>query len=433
MMKPFKCDRILSSRIRLPARPAFAVSRTISRTVAHPCRKHKPGRRRHHPHACRARPAMDLRARGCYQRHRRMHGMTTRMPKSLTAALAMAGTLAAGIAGGYAARYLRLPLPWLLGSLFSIMALSLAGAPVRLMPWGRPAGTVVVGASTGLQFTATVVAKLVTLLPLIIAAAFLSTIVGAIGGLLYMRFTGVDRTTAFFATVPGGVVETLNVAPQYGGQVEPIMVAQTTRVALIVVFAPFLVISLAGSGVQNPLLAVPVVPWMPVLGLLALSAGVATLLSRTRSPNAWLMAPLFIAALVSNIGWMEGRMPDVLLIAAQVVIGSALGAQFRPEFLTRLFGLLWASFLVVLFSAGSMALFAAAIAWVMGYPVPTLVLAMAPAGIAEMVLTGKVLGLDSTMIAGFQLMRIIIVLIWTRTALVLFRRVADEIYGKPPD
>ncbi len=355
------------------------------------------------------------------------------MPKNLTAALAMAGTLAAGIAGGYAARYLRLPLPWLLGSLFSIMALSLAGAPVRLMPWGRPAGTVVVGASTGLQFTATVVAKLVTLLPLIIAAAFLSTIVGAIGGLLYMRFTGVDRTTAFFATVPGGVVETLNVAPQYGGQVEPIMVAQTTRVALIVVFAPFLVISLAGSGVQNPLLAVPVVPWMPVLGLLALSAGVATLLSRTRSPNAWLMAPLFIAALVSNIGWMEGRMPDVLLIAAQVVIGSALGAQFRPEFLTRLFGLLWASFLVVLFSAGSMALFGAAIAWVMGYPVPTMVLAMAPAGIAEMVLTGKVLGLDSTMIAGFQLMRIIIVLIWTRTALVLFRRVADEIYGKPPD
>ena len=62
-----------------------------------------------------------------------------------------------------------------------------------------------------------------------------------------------------------------------------------------------------------------------------------------------------------------------------------------------------------------------------------MVLAMAPAGIAEMVLTGKVLGLDSTMIAGFQLMRIIIVLIWCRTALILFRRVADWTYGKPPD
>ena len=117
-------------------------------------------------------------------------------------------------------------------------------------------------------------------------------------------------------------------------------------------------------------------------------------------------------------------MPDVLLIAAQVVIGSALGAQFRPEFLTRLFRLLWASCVVVLFAAGSMALFAAAIAWLAGYPVPTMVLAMAPAGIAEMVLTGKVLGLDSTLIAGFQLMRIIIVLIWCRTALVLFQKIA---------
>src|SRR5271166_228874 len=208
--------------------------------------------------------------------------------KRLAAPLAMAGTLAAGVAGGLAARYLRLPLPWLLGSLATVMTLSLAGAPVRVIRWGRPAGTVVVGASTGLQFNAAVVTKLVTLLPLIVAAAFLSTVVGAVGGLLYMRLTGIDRTTAFFATVPGGVVETTNLAPMYGGHLEPIMVAQTTRVALIVVFAPFLVLSLAGGGPRNPnpLLAAPIVPWLAVLALLAVSAVAATLLSRTRSPNA---------------------------------------------------------------------------------------------------------------------------------------------------
>src|SRR5262245_19669561 len=224
---------------------------------------------------------MDLRWRGCSPRACRMTALPAfqRMPKPLAAALAMAATLAAGVAGGFAARTAHLPLPWLLGALFTTMALSLAGAPVRLIPWGRPAGTLVVGASTGLQFTAAVVEKLVALSPLIIAAAFLSTIVGAIGGLLYMRFTGVDRTPAFFATVPGGVVETLNVAPQYGGQVEPIMVAQTTRVALIVVFAPFLVLWLAGGGGQNPLLAVPVVPWLPLAALLAVSVTVAALLA----------------------------------------------------------------------------------------------------------------------------------------------------------
>jgi membrane AbrB-like protein len=360
-----------------------------------------------------------------------MHATLQRMPKPLAAALAMAGTLAAGATGGAAFRYAHLPLPWLLGSLAVTMALSLAGAPVRLIRWGRPAGTLVVGASTGLQFTATVVAKLLTMLVPIIAAAFVSTIIGAIGGLLYIRLTGVDRTTAFFATVPGGVVETLTVAPQYGGHVEPIMVAQTTRVALIVVFAPFLVIFFAGGSGQNPLLSVPVAPWLPLIALFAVAGTIAWLLSHTRSPNAWLMAPLFIGAALSNLGWIEGRMPDGLIIAAQVVIGTALGAQFRPEFLTRLHRLLAASVVVVVFAAGSMALIAAATAWLMGYPVPTMVLAMAPAGIAEMVLTGKVLGLDATVIAGFQLARVIIVLIWCRTALALFQRTADAIYGKP--
>jgi membrane AbrB-like protein len=351
-------------------------------------------------------------------------------PKNVMAALAMTGTLAAGVAGGFAARALHLPLPWLLGALAATMAMSLSGAPVRLIPWGRPAGTVVVGASTGLQFTATVVAKLVTLLPLIIASALVSTIIGAIGGLLYMRLTGIDRTTAFFATVPGGVVETMNLAPRYGGHLEPIMVAQTTRVALIVVFAPFLVLWFAGGGTRNPLAAVPTASWLPLLAALAVSGLIATLLSRTRSPNTWLMAPLFIAALLGNLGLLSGRMPDVLLIAAQVVIGSSLGAQFRPEFLTRLFGLLWASFLVVLLAAGAMGLVGAGIAWLMGYPVPTMSLAPAPAGIAEMTLTGKVLGLDSTVIAGFQLARIIIVLIWSRTALQLFGPLADWACGK---
>src|SRR5947208_15242227 len=114
------------------------------------------------------------------------------------------------------------------------------------------------------------------------------------------------------------------------------------------------------------------------------------------------MAPLVIAAAASHLGWLEGRMPDILLIAAQVLIGIALGAQFRPEFLTRLFRLLWASCVVVLFTAGSMALFAVAIAWLSGYPVPTMVLNMSPDGIHEVVLNGIVLVPNSNLIAGIQ-------------------------------
>ena len=50
-----------------------------------------------------------------------MHAMTVleRMPKHLSAALAIALTLAGGVAGGFFARFVHLPLPWLLGPLFA--------------------------------------------------------------------------------------------------------------------------------------------------------------------------------------------------------------------------------------------------------------------------------------------------------------------------
>src|SRR5262249_60046692 len=144
-----------------------------------------------------------------------MHGTTVleRMPKPLGAGLAIALTLAVGVGGGFLARLVHLPLPWLLGPLFATMALSLAGAPVRLIPWGRPAGTVVAGASTGLQFTAAVVAKLVALSPLIIGAALFSTIIGAIGGFFYMRLTGIHQVTPFFSTAPCGSRQTMTNSP----------------------------------------------------------------------------------------------------------------------------------------------------------------------------------------------------------------------------
>ena len=87
---------------------------------------------------------------------------------------------------------------------------------------------------------------------------------------------------------------------------------------------------------------------------------------------------------------------------------------------------------MLLFTGGTMALLGAGIAWSIGYSIPTMVLAMAPAGLAEMVLTGKLLGLDATVITGFQLTRILVVLVWCRTALILFERLADWAFGKVP-
>ncbi len=114
---------------------------------------------------------------------------------------------------GFAARSAHLPLPWLLGALFTTTALSLAGAPVRLI-LGSAGGN---GGGRRLDRAAVHRRRWSQKLDHAAAADHRR------GVCLHlrrrhrrpasiMRLTGVDRTTAFFATVPGGVVETTNIA-----------------------------------------------------------------------------------------------------------------------------------------------------------------------------------------------------------------------------
>jgi len=71
-------------------------------------------------------------------------------------------------------------------------------------------------------------------------------------------------------------------------------------------------------------------------------------------------------------------------------------------------------------------LLGAAYALMLALPVPTMFLALAPAGIAEMALTGKVLGLDAALITGFQVVRILVVTLGAAHACRLFERLVGR-------
>ena len=333
----------------------------------------------------------------------------------------IAATLAIGCTGGVIAWLTHVPLPWMLGPLLAAAAFGLLGGPVHPVREARTFGQVIVGASIGLQFTQALLLKILLLTPLIAVVSLFSILVGAINAVILMRLSGLDRTTAFFATTPGGVVEMMNQAGRYGAELEPIAVTQTMRVCLIVVFAPLLVIHFSVSGAAVP--PVPSVPWLIFIGLVILGAIGGYAMAYWSLPNAWMMGPMIIAGIFGAMGLIEGRGPDLLLIAAQVAMGTSLGTMFRREFLTRLLPLMLTSILVVVLTAGTLAAVAIAIAYALALPPATMVLALAPAGMAEMVVTGKLLGLDATLITGFQLLRIILILVLCRPAYLLFRRV----------
>jgi uncharacterized protein len=240
-----------------------------------------------------------------------------------------------------------------------------------------------------------------------------------------MRLTGLDRATCFFATTSGGVVEMANLASRYNAELEPVAVVHTMRVAFIVTVAPLLVLHFADTA-SAQVARVAAVSWPVFVALLAAAAVGGYALWRLNTPNCWFLGAMMVAAMVSMFGWAEGRAPNELLVAAQVFMGTSLGTQFRREFLGRLLPIMLAGTVMILFTTSANAAIGIGLAYLLGLPIATMVLATAPGGMAEMVVTAKLLGLDATLITGFQLLRIVLVLAWTRPAYHLLEKFSGK-------
>jgi membrane AbrB-like protein len=340
---------------------------------------------------------------------------------AVTAAMLLA-TFAVGLVGGTIGKLLNFPLPYMTGSLLITAALGLAGAPVRSLWVARAAGQFVTGAAVGTAFTPAILLTIVTLLPMMLLGTLVSIGIAAVGALILMRIANLAPKTALLAAMPGGVIEMANVANRVGADPLPILVLQTMRVGLTVCAAPFLVTWLTEAGARSVMPTGEAMSWLAMLMLMAASFVGGLVLNRFTLPNAWFLGSLFVMAALGAMGLIPGRVPEPILLIAQVIIGVSIGTQYKHEFLTRLLRLLLSSLVTVPFALVMLALLAALFSAIIGLPVTTLVLALAPAGIAEMSLTGKVLGLDAALITGFQIVRIVLVLAVAAATSRLFER-----------
>jgi uncharacterized protein len=349
---------------------------------------------------------------------------------ALRTGVALLATFAIGLAGGYVAKLLHFPLPYMTGALLTTAALGLAGVPVRSVWQARAAGQFVTGTAIGTSFTPALLLAIVTLLPMLVLGAAISVAIGAAGALILMRLVKVDSRTAFLAAMPGGVIEMANVAARVGADPLPIMVLQTMRVGLTVTVAPFLATVLAEHGTAQEIARAEVMSdvmsWLTIAALMAASFVGGFALWLIRLPNCWFLGSIVTIAIIGALGLVQGRVPDVILVLAQVIIGVSIGTQYRHEFLTRLLRLLLASLVTVPFALLATGVIAVVYAVLLTLPVPTMFLALAPAGIAEMALTGKVLGLDAALITGFQVVRILMVTLGAAWACRLFDRLVGR-------
>lgn len=292
--------------------------------------------------------------------------------------------------------------------MLAMAAGELRGLPLAAPRGARQVGQVLIATALGLYFTPAVAHEVLAHGFLILLAALVTILVGYFSGRVLTRLTRIDTVTAFFASVPGGATEMAVLGKRFGGRVDQVALAQSLRILIVVIVVPS-VLTWVGARGADAYVPGPTVVHAGGLGLLlGLAVLGGWLFSRLKVPNAWMLGPLTVSIALTASGTRLSGMPVFLTNAGQVLVGCALGARFERRFLVQAPRFMAGAITSTLFAIILSGLVAAGLAWMSSIGVPTLVLATAPGGIAEMCITAQVLQLGVPLVTAFHVARVIV-------------------------
>jgi len=324
-----------------------------------------------------------------------------------------AAGLALALAAGALCAWLGTPIPWMLGPLFALAVARVAGFDLRAPPGAQPVGQWIIGTALGLYFTPATLASVASVWYLPLAGAAFAVAIGYAAGALLARLAGIDLTTGVFASVPGGASDMALLGERYGARVDRVAAAHSLRMLLVVAIVPA---GFALAGVRGAEAFLPARAAFDAGGfavLVALTLAGALLAKRTGVANAFILGSLAVAIPLTASGVRLSAVPAGVANAAQLLLGCALGARFRPDFLRGAPRFVGAVVVTVLLSILLSAAFGIALAKLASQPVAPVILGMAPGGIAEMTVTAKALQLGVPLVTTFHVTRVVVLLLFT--------------------
>ncbi|MEM9765274.1 MAG: AbrB family transcriptional regulator [Pseudomonadota bacterium] len=340
-----------------------------------------------------------------------------RITGSLHDPLALAGTMAIGIAGAMLAKLVALPLPWLSGSLLAVAGAAVAGFrlrgeiltfPLQLRRYFVP----IIGVAIGGAFTPALLSEApgwwITLLALLV---FLP-IAHALGYVIYRHAAGYPRETAFFAAMPGGLIEAVAMGEKAGGDAATLTLLQFSRLILCILLVPLGITLYEGMAVGSASgVAFGAGEALGVAdALILLAAGAVGLLGAERigMPAAVITGPILASGFVHLAGFTEADPPAWIVSLTQLIVGTSLGVRFTGfprASLAR--GMAAAAASVGLALALALAI-GLGLAAAVGEDAEAVILAFAPGGVVEMSLVALSLQISVVFVSAHHVARILL-------------------------
>ena len=240
-----------------------------------------------------------------------------------------------------------------------------------------------------------------------LSLVMLAVTVGAVTAacyLFYRRIRGWPPADALFSSLPGALGLAVALADDAKADMRRVIIAQSIRLFFLVAALP-LVIKGLSPGQQAPGLLVSNPVWWEIALVLMVSAAVALLLQWLRVPAGLFVGSIMTSAAFYIGGIAHGALPPIVLILANVIIGTSLASRFQDFTLGELLHALGdgvAGFAIALVISVVGAVLASVLA---GLPFAQTLLAFAPGGLDVMMVIALALHLDPAYVGAHQLVR----------------------------
>ena len=273
--------------------------------------------------------------------------------------------------------------------------------------------TVVIGVMLGAGFSPAVIESAPKWLPSILGLAAFVAVVGAASVAYFRNVAGLDLPTAFFAGMPGSLVEMVIVGEEKGGDARTIALVHSARILLVVLALPFVIqlTSATPLGARVRLgTSVLATSWFDEIWFLLTALAGVVLGRALRLPARLLVGPMLASAFVHATGLSRFVPPVEIVNVAQLVLGTVIGCRFAgstPRAILRTLVLTLGSTLILL---GITLTFAFGISRVSDYGVVPLLLAYSPGSLAEMSLVALALGIEVAFVATHHIIRVLLVM-----------------------
>jgi len=319
--------------------------------------------------------------------------------------------LAIGVIGGLAFVWLKMPLPWMIGSAVFVSIAALCGVRVAPRMPGRDLMFAVLGVLMGAAIHPGTFANAESWVISLGAMVVFVVVVTAGVAAILMR-CGYDRITAYFSSAPGGLSEMILMGGQAGGDDRVIALIHSIRITItvLVIGAWYRLVHGYQPNGNSSLGSVLDVTALDAGALIAMGIVGWLVGTRLRLPGGTFLGPMIASAAAHGFGLTKAVPPSEIISIAQLVVGTAIGCRFNGTSVHEFRKALGMGVVLAIALIAFAAAVAIPLAPMVGLPFEALLLAFAPGGLTEMSLISMTLGIDPAFVTTHHIFRLILIL-----------------------